>query len=103
MTKVKTLLIVLAVLGLAGAALWQVWLKDQVAFAEMATAYGAKMVCSCRFVAGRDMDSCRRDFTVDISAFTFEEGEAHVRTSVLGGLVSARAQHTPGMGCALTE
>ena len=103
MRFVKTILIVLVVLVLLGGGLWQFWLKEQVAFGQMATAYGAKMVCSCRFVAERDMASCQTDFTVDVSPFTFEEGEQYVEVSVLGGLVGSRADYNPGLGCMVSE
>ena len=99
MRFVKTILIVLVVLVLLAGGLWQFWLRDQVAFGQMATAYGAKMVCSCRFVAERDMASCQTDFTVDVSPFTFREGDGYVEVSVLGGLVASRADHIPGLGC----
>lgn len=101
MNFVKVILAVVVVFGLAGALAWQFWLKDQMAFAKIASAYGAKMVCSCRFVAGRDMDSCQGDFTVDTSQFTFEEAENMVRVSLVGGLVSSQAVHEPGLGCAV--
>lgn len=74
---------------------WQVWLKDQVAYARIATAYGAKQVCSCLHVAERPMDSCLNDFPTDFSAVT--------RASVLGGLVDARAHFEPGLGGTLVK
>jgi hypothetical protein len=107
MKIVKVILVVFAVVALIVAAFWQVWLKDQVAYARIATAYGAKMACSCRFVAGREMASCRRDFTQDLSMFTFEETQTDagrgLRVSVFSGLVSGHATHTPGRGCTLVQ
>ncbi|MBA3069410.1 MAG: hypothetical protein FP825_13140 [Hyphomonas sp.] len=96
----------IAALGLAviGGLVWQFWLKGQVDYARIATAYGAKMVCSCRFVAARPMESCLTDFTTDISMVSFEETETAIRASVLGGLVSSEARNTgPGTGCTLVE
>jgi hypothetical protein len=101
MSSVKTILVVAVVVGAIAGLGWQFWLRDQLAFARLATAYGAKMVCSCRFVAEREMDSCRGDFTVDTSQFVFEEGTDRIEASVLGGLVSSRAVHEPGLGCAV--
>ena len=101
MKFVKVILAVLVVLGLAGGLAWQFWLKDQLAFARLATAYGAKMVCSCRFVAGRELASCQGDFTVDTSQFVFDEAGNRIEVSVLGGLVSSSAVHEPGLGCAV--
>ena len=102
MKFVKVLLVAAVVLAIAGALVWQVWLKDQVAYASTATAYGAKMVCSCRFVAEREMASCKRDFTEDISAVTFTEDDDVIRASVLGGMITSEARHEAGLGCTLT-
>jgi len=105
MKFVKVILVVLTVIAVIGAVFWQAWLKDQVAYARIATAYGAKSACSCRFVAGREMASCRGDFTQDLSMFTFADTDTDagrgVRVSLLSGLVSAHATYTPRQGCTL--
>ena len=103
MKLVKVFGVVAVVLAIGAGVGWQVWLKDQVAYARVATAYGAKMVCSCRFVAGREMDSCMRDFTVDISAVKVSEDEDTITTSVLGGAIKSRAVFQDGLGCALAN
>lgn len=104
MKIVKAFGIVLFVLGAAGLLGWQFFLKDQVAYAKIATAYGAKMVCSCRFVAERPMASCMTDFTTDVSMITFTQADTSIRASVLGGLVSSEARNTgPETGCTLVE
>lgn len=103
MKLVKILLVVVGLLAVSGALLWQIWLKEQVAYAKVATAYGAKMVCSCRFVAGREMDSCMQDFTVDISAVTVSEDEDRITASVLGGVVKSTAAFEDGLGCTLVN
>ncbi|WP_300391399.1 hypothetical protein [Henriciella sp.] len=103
MKLVKILLVVVGLLAVSGALFWQIWLKEQVAYAKVATAYGAKMVCSCRFVAEREMSSCMEDFTEDLSAVSFSEGEDKIRTSVLGGVVSAEARYENGLGCTLVK
>jgi hypothetical protein len=94
--------VVLAFAVLAGV-VWQVWLEEQVAFARAGTAYAAKQVCSCRHIGERDLTSCKGDFTVDLSPFTFEEDGERVRVSVLGGLVKAEAKFEDGLGCALVK
>ena len=116
MKPVKAILIALGVLAVSGGALWQFWLKGQVAYAKVATAYGAKMVCSCLYVAERQMESCKDDFTADVSAVTFTAIETPVttanqasmmrqsaRASVLGGLVANTAVIEPGLGCTLEK
>tara|TARA_R110000782_G_scaffold130410_1_gene222093 strand:- start:2771 stop:3085 length:315 start_codon:yes stop_codon:yes gene_type:complete len=103
MKVVKVLLITFGVMLVLIGVGWQVWLKDQVAFAKVATAYGAKQVCSCLHVAERDLDSCRGDFTTDISAVSIADDGAVTRASVLGGLVGAKARFEPGLGCTLVK
>lgn len=103
MKLVKVFAVVLIILAIGGGLAWQLWLKEQVGYARVATAYGAKMVCSCRYVAGREMDSCKQDFTQDVSAVTFEDGDNAVRTQVLGGVISAEARFEPGLGCTLVR
>tara|TARA_R110000787_G_scaffold1326_7_gene4711 strand:+ start:3088 stop:3402 length:315 start_codon:yes stop_codon:yes gene_type:complete len=103
MKIVKVLLIVFVVLFVIAGLGWQFWLKDQVAFAEVATAYGAKQVCSCLHVGERPMKSCMDDFTVDISAVTITDDGTVTRASVLGGLVESEARFTPGLGCTLVK
>jgi len=103
MKFVKVFAVVAVVLAIGAGIGWQVWLKDQVAYARVATAYGAKMVCSCRFVAEREMDSCMQDFTADISAVTVSEDEASITASVLGGAIKSRAVFEDGLGCALVS
>ncbi len=103
MKTIKVFLIVIGVLVAGGGLLWQFFLRGQVDYAQLATAYSAKQVCSCRFVAGRDMASCQTDFTENVSAVTLTEGRDEegnfVRASVLWGAVSAEARHIDGMGC----
>ena len=103
MKVVKVLLITFGVMLVLIGVGWQFWLKDQVAFAKVATAYGAKQVCSCLHVAERDLDSFRGDFTTDMSAVSFADDGAETRATVLGGLVSAKARFAPGLGCTLVK
>jgi len=111
MKFVKTLLILLAVLAIIGAVAWQVFLKEQVAFGKVAAAYASKQICSCRFVSERELESCKTDFTQDISALTISEtqidatgrADQSITASALGGLISAKAANEPGLGCVLQE
>ena len=113
MNAVKVLLIILAALIVIGGAVWQFWLKDQVEFADIASAYGAKQVCSCHFVAERALESCLGDFTEDVSQISFTVSasettvdgvsarENTVTARVLGGLIQNQARYEPGLGCTL--
>jgi len=107
----KAFLILLAVLALIGAATWQFFLKEQVGFGKVASAYAAKQICSCRFVSERDMESCKTDFTQDISPLNITEtyidatgrADQSVTASALGGLISEKATFEPGLGCTLNK
>ncbi len=104
MKLVKALAITVSILTLLGALGWNFFLRDQVEYARIATAYGAKMVCSCRFVAERPMESCLRDFTSDFSMVSFHETAGSVRAEVLGGLIRSEAIQTgPDAGCRLVD
>ncbi|MEO0550827.1 MAG: hypothetical protein AAFZ91_12985 [Pseudomonadota bacterium] len=115
MKLVKGILILAAVLAFAAATIWQFWLKNQIEFAKITTAYSAKMVCSCQFVAERTFESCLGDFTEDISQVSFnvsssrtlqdgeERAEDTITASALGGLVKNQARFEPGLGCTLVE
>ena len=115
MKPVKVLLILVAAFIVIAGAVWQFWLKGQLEFAKVATAYGAKQVCSCVFVAERDFDSCLGDFTEDVSQVSFavssseivENGAARnddtVTAQVLGGIIKNRARFERGLGCTLEK
>lgn len=88
-------------LVIAGGLGYTLWLKPQLEFASVATAYGAKKMCSCLFVSDLSLDSCKADFTEDISMVDFTPDETGVTVEVLGGRISARADYQSGLGCAL--
>jgi hypothetical protein len=86
------------VVAIVGGALWAG--RDTWAAAHMGATYVAKQTCSCLFVAGRPMDSCRTDYEPDaIKPLTIEAGSSEVKVSALAGLVSARAEFEQGFGC----
>ena len=103
MKLVKAAVVIVIMLGVAALLAWQFMIKDQIDLARVATPYGAKMVCSCRFVAERSMASCLADFTEDVSAVSFSEEDNAIRASVLGGVVSATAVYQEGLGCTLVD
>ena len=116
MKFVKVILIILGVLAVSFVPFWQFYLKEQQAFAKVATAYGAKMVCSCRFVAEREMESCMGDFTEDVSQINFEvidhttqkdgntvKSPKSVTASAPFGLSEDTAVFEPGLGCTLVK
>lgn len=104
MRHVKAVLAIAALAAGAGA-LGLVAVRGLEAHAEVRTqaetyaAAGAKLVCSCALVAGRDAETCRRDTTTDLGALTVTVEGNTVRATSLGGRVSAAARFEPGLGC----
>ena len=73
--------------------------REQVALARIGTAFAAKQTCSCLFVSGRSLNSCRRDYNPDVARwFTWRVGERSVTVSVLG-IFSSTSVFESGFGC----
>jgi hypothetical protein len=94
------LVAILLVIAVIGYAIWQfpTWLR----MAEVGSAYGARMGCSCRYVQGRDIQSCATDAEpgMEIVSLTdLPEGKA-VRASV-PLLASREARYEGATGCVL--
>jgi len=81
--------------------LYLFWLKPQIEFAEVATAFSAKKFCSCLHVAGLSVDQCKADFTDDVSIATFIAEDKAATVEVMGGRISSRAVYEDGLGCVL--
>jgi hypothetical protein len=92
--------LVLAVAGLAAllAAFW----KPITGYATTGAAYGARVGCSCHFVAGRSLADCRKDFVSGMGLVTLSADPAEKRvTAWLPLLARQSAQLRPGEGCLL--
>lgn len=78
------------------------YLKDQIAFARIATAYVAQQTCACLHVSARSEASCRTDYRPqDIAKISVANTGQEVRASVLGGLVSSTSRNSEGFGCSI--
>lgn len=92
---------VAAVLALA-ALLW-FW-RPMTASATTGAAYGARVACSCRFVAGRSLSSCRDDFEAGMGMVTLsEDAEARSVTARVPLLARQTATLRAGEGCVLEK
>lgn len=70
--------------------------------ARTATAYAARVVCSCRHVAGRGLDQCRDDLPSGMSLVVLSEDEEEKAvTAWLPLLGSDTARYREGPGCQL--
>lgn len=70
--------------------------------AEVGSAYAARVACSCRYVQGRDLDSCLTDFDPGTEIVSVEDlpDERRVRASV-PLLASRTARFAGASGCLL--
>lgn len=70
--------------------------------AELGAAFGARVTCSCRYVEGRAMGSCKADKEPGMAlvALTDHADERRVEASV-PLLASRSARYRPGWGCLL--
>ncbi len=93
----------LLLLGLGALAL-AAWFREPIAGkSRAAAAYGARVACSCRFVEGRTIDSCRDDFMPGMAPVMLSEDaeEKSVTARYLVVLASDTARLRPGRGCVL--
>jgi len=70
--------------------------------AEAASSVAARVACSCRFVAGRDLDSCRTDFEPGMGPVMLSEDlETRRITARYAFLAPQTAAYHAGAGCVL--
>ncbi|MGE0740399.1 MAG: hypothetical protein AB7O98_03590 [Hyphomonadaceae bacterium] len=79
-------------------------MRDQIAYARVATGYAAKETCSCLHVSGRTLDSCMGDFPAEArnNITIAAEGDT-VRASVLFGAIASAARYEAEYGCAIIQ
>lgn len=71
-------------------------------YAAAGTAYGARVACSCRFVAGRSLDDCAKDMVAGMELIRLSEDAASRTVTASFPLVrSDSARLEPGYGCVL--
>lgn len=89
----------------AGLAFAYAWYREPLhGYADVGTAYGARVACSCKYVAGRDLDSCREDFLPGMDLVTLSaDDEAKSVTARFPLLASATASYREGYGCVMEE
>ena len=65
-------------------------------------AFGARTACSCRYVAGRGLADCEKDFEPGMElVFLSDDPETRSVTARVPLLASATAQFREGFGCVL--
>lgn len=95
-------LLLLLALILAGLA-WY-YGPEMAARAEIGTAYGARVACSCRHAGGRSLADCEKDFEPGMELVSLSESpEAKSVTASVPLLASHTATWREGYGCMLEE
>lgn len=66
------------------------------------TAFGARVACSCRYVAGRALADCREDFEPGMALVMLgEDEETREITARIPLIARQSAAYRPGQGCVL--
>lgn len=91
--------LVLAVVGALYCAWhWSAWRYR----AGMAAGFGARIACSCRYIEGRDLKSCKADFRGLEGMWMVRLSDDAERRAVHASvplLAARKASYRPGFGC----
>lgn len=78
--------------------------KSVRSYAVAGVSVGARTACSCRFVGGRELSDCRKDFEPGMGMVMLsEDEEAGSVTARFPLLASATASFRQGEGCMLEK
>jgi hypothetical protein len=93
--------VLLALAVLAGALGW--YYREPIAgYTTLGTAFGARTACSCRYVAGRELGDCKKDFEPGMElVFLSDDAASKSVTARVPLLSSATASYREGFGCVL--
>ena len=70
--------------------------------AGLGAAYGARVACACRYIGGRDLDSCRSDFVSGMGFVMLSEDTAEKSVTATVPLLSSEtATWRKGAGCTI--
>lgn len=94
----------LLVAGLALVALFTAFREPINGYAGIATAYSARVACSCRFVAGRSLGDCAKDKLAGMELVTLvDDAAARSVTARFPMVSSTTATYREGYGCVLEK
>lgn len=90
-------------LGLGLIAALAVWFWGPInAYARTGAAFGARVACSCRFIGGRTLSDCRKDFEAGMELIVLSESQQDKSvTARFPLLASQTATYRQGLGCQL--
>ncbi|WP_240330882.1 hypothetical protein [Sphingorhabdus sp. Alg239-R122] len=69
---------------------------------QAGTAYGARVTCSCRYIGGRTLDDCKKDFEDGMEMVSVAENTGTRRIdATVPMLAHEAAEYREGYGCVL--
>jgi hypothetical protein len=87
-----------AALAALAALVW-FW-RPMTASAVAGVSYGARVACSCRYIAGRDLEDCEKDFLPGMGLVVLSEDDAEKSvTARVFPLASETVRYRKGEGC----
>jgi len=93
---------VLVVLAVLLGVLAYVYREPIAGYTTTGAAFGARTACSCRYVAGRPLEDCKKDFEPGMElVFLDDDEEAKSVTARVPLLASDTARYREGYGCVL--
>jgi hypothetical protein len=93
---------VLLVLLVAAAAAGWYYREPIAGLSQTGASFGARTACSCRYVAGRDLASCKKDFEPGMEiVFLRDDEEEKAVTAYVPLIASQTARFREGYGCVL--
>jgi hypothetical protein len=86
------------VLLIAGGAFWYVQMrKPQL---QLGVGYAARVACSCRYIDGRDLQTCYKDFEPGMEPITLtDDTETKTVTASVPLIASRSVKFDPVLGC----
>ncbi|MEM1133826.1 MAG: hypothetical protein AAGH53_12910 [Pseudomonadota bacterium] len=71
-------------------------------YSNIGSAYSARVVCSCRYVGGRDLTDCEKDLEPGMEVVSLSDDEEAKRiTAYVPLLAEQQAEFREGYGCVL--
>lgn len=71
-------------------------------YANVGSAYGARVICSCRYVGGRALGDCEKDLEPGMEAVSLsDDSDAKRVTAYVPLLAEQQAEFRNGYGCVL--
>lgn len=92
------------ILMLAMGAVYYVYREPLLGYSRAGAAYGARIGCSCRYIDGRELGSCKGDLEQGMGfVFLSENPDAKTVTARVPLLASASAEYRKDWGCVLEK